>query len=178
MSSGRSETLIRKMQVKDCAEAGRFCTKATKWMREKYLRDVYPIEAAEFDADMKSGPRLARRLKDPQSFGFVALSGKRIGGIILGMVYGKSGLAKINWIAVDPKHQHEGIGIGLMTATESHLRSKGCHKIYLNTLPPLIPAIRLYMKFGLLPEAYLRRHWWGTDFIVMSKWIGEYEKKD
>jgi ribosomal protein S18 acetylase RimI-like enzyme len=177
MNKEGSELVIRKMQKKDCAEAGKFCRNTMKWMHEKYLKGVYPKEAAEFDANMKSGAQLAKRLNDRQMFSFVALSDGTISGIVLGMTYGKSGLAKVNWIAVDPKHQHEGIGIRLMMATEEYLRGKGCHKIFLNTLPPLIPAIRLYMKFGLLPEAYLRKHWWGTDFIVMSKWIGDYSKR-
>jgi len=33
------------------------------------------------------------------------------------------------------------------------------------------------MKFGPLPETCLRKHWWGVDFLVMSKTIGEYRKR-
>ena len=177
MDMDASEAVIRRMRKGDCAQAGIFCRNSMKWMHQKYLKGVYPAEAVEFDADMKSATHLAKRLKDPQAFSYVALCGNKIGGVLLGMIFGKSGLAKINWIAVDPEHQHEGIGIRLMAAAEEHVRRKGCHKIYLNTLPPLIPAIRLYMKFGLLPESYLRKHWWGSDFIIMSKWIGDYKKK-
>ena len=171
------ETVVRKLEKKDCNETARFCRTTNDWMYEKHLKGTYPREASEFDASMKTAKKLAERFKDPQNYGFVAVSGNRICGILLGMIYGKSGLAKINWIAVDPEHHHEGIGVKLMAAAEEHLRKKGCHKMFLNTLPPLIPAIRLYMKFGLLPEAYMRKHWWGTDFIVMSKWIGEYERR-
>jgi hypothetical protein len=63
-----------------------------------------------------------------------------------------------------------------MTAAEKMLRSEGCHKVSLNTLPVLMPAVRLAMKFGMLPEAYLREQWWGADFVIMSKWIGKYGK--
>jgi len=169
--------VIRKMQKKDSKKAGEFCQYTMMWMYKKYLRGAYPREALEFDAGMKSSASLEKRFKNPDAYGFVALSDGKICGIVLGMVFGNSGLGKINWISVDPKHQHEGIGIRLMMATEGYLRKRGCHKIYLNTLAPLVPAIRLYMKFGLLPEAYLRKHWWGSDFIVMSKHIAEYKKK-
>ncbi|MEM0343964.1 MAG: GNAT family N-acetyltransferase [Thermoplasmata archaeon] len=168
---------IRSLRKGDAVAASRFCRRTNSWMYEKYLRNCYPKEASEFDARMKSPRRLAEWAVDRDKFCFIALDGDEICGIVMGTVFGKSGLAKVNWIAVDPDHQHEGIGIRLMTKAEEHLRKRGCHKIFLNTLPDLVPAIRLYMKFGLLPETYLRKHWWGVDFLVMSKIIGEYRKR-
>ena len=168
---------VRRMQKKDCKQAGEFCQYTMKWMYKKYLKGAYPKEALSFDIKTKSSTSLAKRFKDPNAYGFIALSNGKICGILLGMVFGKSGLGKISWIAVDPKHQHEGIGIRLMIATEGYLKRRGCHKVYLNTLAPLVPAIRLYMKFGLLPEAYLRDHWWGSDFIVMSKRLTDYKNR-
>ena len=138
-----SELTISRLQKKDCADAGSFCKSAMRWMHKKYLKGVYPLRAVEFDIRIKSSAQLAKMLKDSDSYGFVARSDGKVSGVLLGKIFGKSGLAKINWIAVDPKHQHEGIGIRLMTAAEDYLRGKKCHKIYLNTLPPLIPAIRL-----------------------------------
>jgi ribosomal protein S18 acetylase RimI-like enzyme len=170
-------TIIRRLEKKDCRAAADFCAMTTAWMHRKYLRMSYPKEAAEFDVSIKTAAKLAERLKKPDDCDFLAVSDDGISGILLGMVFGKSGLAKVEWIAVDPDHQHEGIGIALMTAAEEEFLKRGCHKIYLNTLPALVPAIRLYMKFGLLPESYLRKHWWGADFILMSKWIGEYRRK-
>ncbi len=35
----------------------------------------------------------------------------------------------------------------------------------------LIPAINLYLKFGFVPEAFLRKEWWNVDFIKMSLWL-------
>ncbi|MGQ9587173.1 MAG: GNAT family N-acetyltransferase [Thermoplasmata archaeon] len=167
---------IRRMKPSDCKAAGEFCGMMLRWVQEKYLKGAYPGEAMEFDIWNHSAKRLAEDAKCPDFFAFLALHRGEICGIVRGMIFGKSGLAKFTFVAVHPEHQHEGIGIRLMTAAEEHLRRKGCHKIFVNTLPALIPATKLYMKFGLLPDAYLRKHWWGVDFLLMSKWIGEYRK--
>lgn len=168
-------TVVRHLEKKDCRAAADFCKATTDWMYKRYLKGSYPKEGADYIA--KSAARLLERLRNPDSCDLVAVSNDGISGILLGTVYGKSGLAQVVWIAVDPDHQHEGIGIQLMIAAEEEFRRRGCHKIYLNTLPALVPAIRLYMKFGLLPEGYLRNHWWGADFILMSKWIGKYRRR-
>ena len=170
------EIKIRRMRPADCKDAARFCERMIRWMQKKYLEGTYPREAMEFDIANHSAKGLAEDIKSPDFFGFLALHDDDGCGVVQGQVYGKSGLAKLTWVAVDPEHQHEGIGIRLMTAAEEHLRGRGCHKMFLNTLPSLVPAIKLYMKFGLLPEAYVRKHWWGVDFFVMGKWIGEYRK--
>jgi ribosomal protein S18 acetylase RimI-like enzyme len=168
---------IRKINDADYQAAGEFCKRTLAWMWKKYLMGVYPKDAYEFHTSNWSPERLKERFLDPNKFGLVAVSGpKKICGILLGTRYGKSGFASVSWIAVDPDHQHEGIGIDLMTAAEKMLRSEGCHKVSLNTLPVLMPAVRLAMKFGMLPEAYLREQWWGADFVIMSKWIGKYGK--
>jgi len=147
-----------------------------KWMYEKYEKGSYPKEASEFDARHYSSSNIRSWFSHPDFFGFVAEEDGQLCGIVLGNVYGKSGYGFINWMAVDPEHQHEGIGIRLMIATEEYLKKKKCHKIGLYTMPSLLPAVRLYMKFGLLPEAYLKQQWWGADFLLMSKWIGKYKK--
>jgi GNAT superfamily N-acetyltransferase len=173
----KQETIVKRLDKKDCRAAGAFCKDTTDWMYKKYLKGSYPKEGADFIGTTKTPEKLLERLKNPDFCDFIAVSDDGISGILLGTVYGKSGLAQIVWIAVDPDHQHEGIGVQLMIAAEEEFRRRGCHKIYLNTLPALVPALRLYMKFGLLPEGYLRKHWWGADFIVMSKWIGDYRRR-
>ncbi len=171
-----SKVKIRMLGEKDVSDASRFCKRNIAWMWRNYLMGVYPKEANAFDIWHWSEARLKTRLKDPEFLGLLAESKGNICGIVLGKVYGKSGLARLNWIAVAPEHQHEGIGIKLMLAMEEHVKKRGCHKITLYALPALVPAVRLYMKFGLLPEAFIRQQWWGADFILMSKWIGKYKK--
>ena len=146
------------------------------WMYEKYEKGSYPKEASEFDKLHYSPVKIRERFSHPDFFGFVAATDEGICGLVLANVYGKSGYGFISWMAVDPEHQHEGIGIRLMIATEEQMKKMKCHKIGLYTMPSLMPAVRLYMKFGLLPEAHLRQQWWGADFLLMSKWIGEYKK--
>jgi len=174
---GKQRTVVKRLEKKDCRAAGEFCKETTDWMYKKYLKGSYPKEGADFTTASNTAAKLSERLKNSDFCDFVAISDDGMSGILLGTIYGKSGLAQVVWIAVDPDHQHEGIGIRLMIAAEEEFRKRGCHKIYLNTLPALVPAIRLYMKFGLLPESYLRKHWWGADFIVMSKWIREYHRR-
>lgn len=171
-----SKVKVRELAKRDAKKAGEFCQKNIAWMWKNYLMGVYPEEAKVFEVWHWSEANLLKALKQPEFFGFMAECRGKICGIVLGMVHGKSGFAMVNWIAVDPEHQHEGIGIKLMMAMEEHVKKRGCHKVSLHTLPALVPAVRLYMKFGLLPEAFLRQQWWGADFIMMSKWIGKYSK--
>ncbi|OGS55678.1 MAG: hypothetical protein A3K60_01215 [Euryarchaeota archaeon RBG_19FT_COMBO_56_21] len=174
--SDSTAVVIRRLEKADSNEAGKFSAKLLKWMWSKYEKGSYPKEASDFDVWHWSPAKLRARFDDPDFFGFLAEADGKLCGLVLANIYGKSGYAFINWIAVDPEHQHEGIGIKLMVATQEHLKKAKCHKIGLYTLPTLVPAVRLYMKFGLLPEAFLRQQWWGSDFLLMSKWIGKYKK--
>ncbi|HEX9907769.1 MAG TPA: GNAT family N-acetyltransferase [Thermoplasmata archaeon] len=177
MAARQEKNVIRPLTAGDCSAAAKFVAKTGRWTWERYLKKTYPKEALEFDIRNHSYENLAQEIKDPEFFGFLASTGDDITGLVLGRVFGKSGFGVVNWITVDPEHQHEGIGIALMTAVEEHLRKTGGHKISLYALPALQPAIKLYMKFGLLPEAFLKQQWWGVDFLQMSKWIGKYGSK-
>ncbi|MFQ6089727.1 MAG: GNAT family N-acetyltransferase [Candidatus Methanofastidiosia archaeon] len=70
-----------------------------------------------------------------------------------------------------PRFQRNGIGSSLLDTVVRYCRKKGCHKISLNTLPVLRPALNFYLKKGFVPEAFLRKQWWKVDFIFMSKWL-------
>ncbi|MCK4439716.1 GNAT family N-acetyltransferase [Candidatus Bathyarchaeota archaeon] len=70
-----------------------------------------------------------------------------------------------------PTYQKDSIGKALLEKVIEHCRAEGCHKITLYTLPFLIPAINLYLKYGFVPEAYLHKEWWNVDFMKMSKWL-------
>ncbi len=172
-----SRVEIRKIERKDCRAAAGFCEMTLKWSWDKYLKDAYPKEGLEFEIESLSSRRLEERLADPDKFAFIAVDHNKVCGIVVGTVYGKSGVAQYKWLAVHPDWHHEGIGLKLLIASEEHLKKRGCHKLTLNTYPGLAPAIKLLMKFGLLPEAFLRNAWWGADFMVMSKWISSYGKK-
>jgi len=81
------------------------------------------------------------------------------------------GLALLEWICVHPTHQGKGIGEAILKHFIEYCKQQKCHKITLYTLPVLIPALKLYLKLGFVPEAYLHKEWWGVDFIKMSKWL-------
>ena len=114
---------------------------------------------------------LANCLDNPGEFCFLAFSETNICGISLGGF--ACGVGTIHWFAVDPDHQGKGIGKSLLRTTENLLIEEGCHKMTLVTYPMLLPAINLYLKWGMVPEAFLRKECFGEDNIVMSKWLGE-----
>jgi len=125
----------------------------------------------EFDISINSPEHLKEKIANPQELLFVSEENETIVGIAFGKIVGESGLARLGWIGVRPEHQRQGIGKALLKEFIEHCRQKGCHKVTLNTLPVLIPAINLYLKCGFVPEAYLRREWWRVDFIRMSLWL-------
>jgi len=83
---------------------------------------------------------------------------------------GESGLARLGWIGVHLTCEKNGIGKALLEKVIEHCRAESCYKVTLYTLPFLIPAINLYLKYGFVLEAYLLKEWWNVDFMKMSRW--------
>ena len=59
---------------------------------------------------------------------------------------------RIHWVAIHPEHQGKGLSKPLLSAACERLVSLGYRKAYLSTSSARIPAIKLYLKFGFLPE--------------------------
>lgn len=163
--------LIREMMPRDAEQASKITeeTMLDSWQRHE--KDHYPREALDFDISMQSAKNLEEALKIDTNFAYVADEKDTTLGIAKGRLFGKSGLAKLGWIGVHPDHQRKGIGKALLRRVITYCRDNGCHKLTLNTMPVLIPAINLYLKLGSVPEAYLHKEWWNVDFIKMSKWL-------
>ena len=58
----------------------------------------------------------------------------------------------INYLAVEPTHQRNGLGGALMAAAEGQLRAAGCPKINLQVRPENAGAIEFYRKIGFVVE--------------------------
>jgi len=162
---------IREMRIKDVEEASRVLQETMLDSWERFEKDYYPRQALEFDIEYNSPEMLKQRFADPQNFGFVAEENNIIIATTLGKIIGESGLASLGWIGVHPRYQRRGIGKALLQRVVEYCKKKGCHKIILNTMPVLIPAVNLYLKCGFVPEAYFRKEWWKVDFIKMSLWL-------
>lgn len=164
----RAQWEIRRMGEDDCPEAARFVAKTMTWTWRSFGQRAVTRRAVGKWIRLRQRS-LAPGLKDPDQFCFLALGG----GQILGLVLGQSGfgIGTVDWLAVDPAHQGKGIGKALLAAAERHMRRKGCHKMTLYTYTVLAPAISLYLKSGMIPEAFLRQHALGEDYLVMSKWL-------
>jgi len=162
---------IRELKSEDLEKVSRLSRLVLLDTWKKYARDYYPKKAVEFDVNAHNSDFYSRILKDPNVYCFIAEEEEEIVGVAIFRIFGKSGLANLVWIAVHPSFQRRGIGRKLLMKIIEQCESRKCHKIFLHTMPVLIPAINLYLKMGFKPEALLRKHWWGVDFIIMSKWL-------
>lgn len=64
-----------------------------------------------------------------------------------GEVYGR-----VHWVAIIPEHQGQGLAKPLMAAVCCRLRELGHKRAYLKTSSARIPALRLYLQFGFIPQ--------------------------
>ena len=61
----------------------------------------------------------------------------------------------INYLAVDPAHQRQGLAAALMAHLEGKLRAMGCAKINLQIRRDNLEAIAFYRRIGFVEDAVL-----------------------
>jgi len=76
----------------------------------------------------------------------VATAAGNVVGTISGALH--SGEGHLRGMAVLPEWRSSGVAAKLLAAIETHLRSRGCERITLDTTLPLEPAMRFYQKNG------------------------------
>jgi len=166
---------IRDLRVEDAPEAARVSAETMRDCWNRYERDYYPKKALEFDLSMLTSENYKKMIQESNSFLFVAEAKGKVVGVATGnLLRGnekEGGLARLCWICIHPSQQRKGVGKALLNHVIKFCRQQKCHKITLYTLPVLIPAINLYLKWGFVPKAYLRKEWWKVDFIKMSLWL-------
>jgi GNAT superfamily N-acetyltransferase len=59
---------------------------------------------------------------------------------------------RVHWLAIIPSEQGKGLGNALLAITLHRLRELGHDRAYLVTSTARLPAIRLYTKFGFVPD--------------------------
>ena len=166
---------LRRIRLEDVEDAINVLVTSFEDSWNRYERNYYPRKALEFDFSRYTPENYKKRIQEPNDFLFIAEENGKIVGVATGqMLRGKEkegGLALLSDICIHPLHQRKGLGQALLNHVLEYCKQQKCHKITLYTLPVLIPALNLYLKLRFIPEAYLRKEWWGIDFIKMSKWL-------
>ena len=163
-----SSIVIKELEKKDRERAAEFVRRMMRWTMKNYAKAGYSRES--LDHHVTTAIRtLDLAIKDPDHYCLIAVKDGKIIGIALGQALG--GVGRIDWMAVAPERQRQGVGKKLMTAVESLMHGRGWHKITLFAFDSYMPALGLYLKWGMVPEATLKEHLWGDDYVVMSKWL-------
>ncbi|MFB0557728.1 MAG: N-acetyltransferase family protein [Candidatus Bathyarchaeia archaeon] len=137
------------------------------------LRGVLPTQFIEAEISWlleKGREWMEGAVKDPDRINLVAEESGSIVGIATGSV-GRGGLSTLGFVGVAPAYRRIGIGRRLVQAFLEKSRERGATKVTLNTARELKPAIKLYVDMGFVPEGLLRRHVYGVDSIVYSKFL-------
>jgi ribosomal protein S18 acetylase RimI-like enzyme len=137
------------------------------------LREWLP--ASFVDPELKSMhepediKKLRERIENKNEILLIAVENHRIVGIALGREAG--GVCSLGFLAVTKECRGRGVGSRLLNRFIREGKKRRAHKIWLFTSPHLVPAIRLYIKNGFLPEGFLRKHTRGLDMIIYSKFL-------
>jgi ribosomal protein S18 acetylase RimI-like enzyme len=92
---------------------------------------------------------------------------------IVGLARGReaAGVCGLGFLGVKKEHRHKGIGVSLLNKLTEVAKERNAHKIWLLTSPRLLPAVKLYISGGFVPEGMLRKHSHGLDMIIYSKFL-------
>lgn len=160
---------IRKAKAEDAQGILHCVIKVWESLRE-VLPEPWVEDEIERDQQPEAKVRLQKTIADPIRISLVAEEDGEIVGIALGRT-DKSALSWLGFIGVSPTHRRRGIGRELLQRYLDESKLKGAKKVSLNTAPQLKPAVNLYVDTGFVPEGYLRRHRYGVDLIIYSKFI-------
>ncbi len=162
--------MIRAAKKEDAPTLVKCIHRILKETWKQYERGYYPEEAIAFDIQQFTVEKIKKFISSENRFLFIAEKDTVV-GYAHGMHYGKSGFGILHGIGVDFAYQRKKLGTRLLEKVFEYCREKNLHKLSLYTFPVLRPAVNLYLKMGFVPEAYLKKQWWGVDFIFMSKWF-------
>ena len=164
-----TKTIIRKARVDD-AQAALNCDKQVWESLRNELPEPWIKENLERLNEPDEEERFQTLIADPTRIILVAEED----GEIIGVAHGRTeegGLSWLGFIGVTPTHRRRGIGRQLVQEYIKESRTRGASKVSLNTAPQLKTAMKLYADLGFVPEGYLRRHRYGVDLIIYSKFL-------
>ncbi|MFX1561953.1 MAG: GNAT family N-acetyltransferase [Promethearchaeota archaeon] len=138
------------------------------------LRTLLPLVWVENELqelqEEKMKEHFKRLVQDPIRIILAAEENREIVGVAFGRA-GKGGVSWLGFMGVMSSHRSKGIGKAILQRYIEESKRQGAHKISLNTAPQLKPAIRLYTGMGFIPEGLFRRHIYGVDLIIYSKFL-------
>lgn len=117
----------------------------------------------------KGRERFKQRIESRDGIFLLAEEKNEIIGVALGREQG--GVCNLGFLGVKKEHRHKGVGTDLLSTFVKEARKKKAHKVSLHTCPSLLPAIKLYIKNGFIPEGFLRKHTRDLDMIIYSKFL-------
>jgi len=154
--------VIRKAKLQDADKIHKILAQAFKEL-EKRGYSTHAIETAIVDVD-----EIKNRIRSGGHV-LVAEFENEIVGTVTGFEEHES--MHVCSLSVYPVYQNCGVARQLMRHLEAIAHRKGCFKLFLHTAWAMKEAIRLYESLGYLKEGYLRRYFYGEDFIIFSKFI-------
>jgi GNAT superfamily N-acetyltransferase len=140
----------------------------------RHIRNLYRDTWVEF-ADLL-GPTLTRQRQasirtiaqwihdDPY---FVVLVGKQAIGVAGAEL--RHGTVHMVHMVVDREYRKQGVGAAMVKHIEDFAREIKAGKVWFDTHPELLDAIRLYEKLGYQKCGYFRKHYWGIDVVLFEK---------
>ncbi len=133
-----------------------------EWLPESFVNP-------EIDRMLKSEGKewLEQMIRSERGIVLVAKEDSKIIGVALGGV--SEGVCHLGFLGVKKEYRKKGVGTKLLNRFIDEAKKRKAHKIWLFTSPSLIPARRLYIKNGFIPEGFLRKHTRGIDMIIYSK---------
>ena len=138
------------------------------------LGDVLPTPWIEDEIERSHQPDvrdiLRKIITDPTRITLVAEENHTLVGFALGRT-DKSGLSWLSFMGVSPTHRRQGIGHKLVQNFLTESKMKGAQKVSLNTAPELKPAVKLYVDMGFMFEGLMKRHRYGVDLIIFSRFL-------
>ncbi len=107
---------------------------------------------------------------DPKS-----LIGTFVNGELAGVVVSQldAGLIWLGWIVVGETYRGQGLGHELMRALEASARGRGAHKVWCDSRVENTASQHLLEAHGYQIMARLERHWYGLDYFLWEKLLGE-----
>lgn len=78
---------------------------------------------------------------------------------------------RVHWVGTSPEHRGKGLGTAVVVAVLHYFKQHGFEKAHLETHPPLLPAIRVYLSLGFEPVP--RKHEEETAWAEVMERIGD-----
>jgi len=113
-----------------------------------------------------------QQLQNKEVIYLLAEEDQQIIGLATGRVR-EDGVGILGFLGVRKEHRKTGVGSALLKTFLEEAKKRKAHKVWLFTSTSLHPAIRLYVEEGFVPEGYMRRHSYGLDLIIYSKFLEE-----